>query len=138
MPGVSVNFQGVNDFRVVICNQVISGSLIGVPPAGANPSNTAARAAERGWPPRSSDTGPMGTAVVLSVPLNVHKPFVQSMNSFRSISEILLPLVFFQFFLYSTMINSTGAITYGADALFHDPQAVLREMLPSFQTMVEW
>ena len=53
-------------------------------------------------------------------PLNVHRPFVQSMNSFRSISEVLLPLVFFQFFLYSTMINSTGAITYGADALFHE------------------
>ena len=35
-------------------------------------------------------------------------------------------------------MSSTGAITYGAEALIHDPQAVRREMLPSFQMMVEW
>ncbi len=29
-------------------------------------------------------------------------------------------------------------MTYGAEALIQDPQAVRREMLPSFQTMVEW
>jgi hypothetical protein len=29
-------------------------------------------------------------------------------------------------------------MTYGADALIHEPHAVRREMLPSFQTIVEW
>jgi hypothetical protein len=59
------------------------------------------------------------------------------MNSSRVTSDILLPPVFFHLFLYNTTINSTGAITNGAEALFHEPQAVRREMFPSFQMMVE-
>ena len=38
---------------------------------------------------------------------------------------------------YRTTMSSTGAMTYGADALIHEPHAVRREMLPSFQTIVE-
>jgi hypothetical protein len=71
-------------------------------------------------------------------PLNVHNPFVQAINSSREISDMRDPLVFFHVFLYRTTINSTGEITKGADALNHDPHAVLREIFPSFQTIVVW
>src|SRR5208283_5580762 len=77
-----------------------------------------------GWPIR-----------VLRSPLNVHRPFVQSLNSPGMISDFREPLVFFHESLYNTTISSTGAITYGAEALAHDPHAVLRDILPSFQTM---
>src|SRR5690554_2992811 len=70
-------------------------------------------------------------------PLNVHTPFVHALNSSDVISDILLPLVFFHSSLYKTTINSTGAITTGAEADFQLPHAVLREMLPSFQTIVD-
>ena len=60
------------------------------------------------------------------------------MNSFREISDSPDPLVFFHESLYSTTISSNGAITYGADALSHDPHAVRRELFHSFQMMVAW
>src|SRR3989344_9193282 len=69
-------------------------------------------------------------------PLKVQTPFVQSINSCFVISFFLLP-VFFQLSLYKTKINSTGAITYGAEADINEPQAVRREILPSFQIIVE-
>ena len=59
------------------------------------------------------------------------------MKSLREISESPGP-AFFHTDLYRTTISSTGAMTYGADALIHEPQAVRREMLPSFHTIVEW
>jgi len=71
-------------------------------------------------------------------PLNVHSPFVQSMKSWRLMSEVPAPARFFHTERYSTTISSTGAITYGAEALIQDPHAVRREMLPSFHTIVEW
>ena len=77
-------------------------------------------------------TGP-GTIFFFFSPLNVHRPFVHSMNSSFEISDTHDPLVFFHDFLYSTTISSTGGITYGADALAHEPHAVLREIFPSFQ-----
>src|SRR3989344_3344529 len=71
-------------------------------------------------------------------PLKVQTPFVQSINSCLVISFSLLVPVFFQLSLYKTKINSTGAITYGAEADIKEPQAVRRDMLPSFQIIVEW
>src|SRR5512137_2153531 len=53
-------------------------------------------------------------------------------------SDLRDPLVFFQVSLYRTTTSSTGAMTYGAEALTHDPHAVLREIFPSFQIIVEW
>src|SRR3972149_2014594 len=66
-------------------------------------------------------------------PLNTQTPFVQSINSCFVISDFLLPPSFFQCFLYRITITSTGAITNGADALIHEPQAVRRDIFPSFQ-----
>jgi hypothetical protein len=60
------------------------------------------------------------------------------MKSFRRMSDFPADACFFHTDLYSTTMSSTGAITYGAEALIHDPHAVRREMLPSFHTIVEW
>src|SRR3989344_2991425 len=76
-------------------------------------------------------------APFLLCPLKVHTPFVQSINSFFVISFSLLRPVFFQLSLYKTKINSTGAITYGAEADIKEPHAVRRDILPSFQIIVE-
>src|SRR3989344_3862623 len=70
-------------------------------------------------------------------PLKVQIPFVQSINSCLVISFFLLPPVFFQLSLYKTKINSTGAMIYGAEADINEPQAVRRDMFPSFQIIVE-
>lgn len=70
-------------------------------------------------------------------PLKVQTPFVQSLNSSAVMSEIFEPFVFFHSSLYNTTISSTGAIITGADADFQLPQAVLREIFPSFQIMVD-
>src|SRR5579871_6259123 len=69
-------------------------------------------------------------------PSNSQKPLVQLMKSSRDMSEIRLPLVFFHVVLYITRITSTGEITKGAEALSHEPQAVLLEMFCSFQMIV--
>jgi hypothetical protein len=71
-------------------------------------------------------------------PLKVHIPFVQSMKSLRLMSDVPPPERFFHTDLYSTTMSSTGAMTYGADALIQEPHAVRREMLPSFHTIVAW
>jgi hypothetical protein len=71
-------------------------------------------------------------------PLNVHRPLVQSKNSWRLMVVLLVPDERFHWARYNTTMSSTGAMTKGADALIQEPHAVRREMLPSFQTIVEW
>ena len=85
----------------------------------------------------STGNGAGCPTLVFFSPLNVHRPFVHAMNSSFVMSDSREPLVFFHAFLYRTTISSTGAITYGAEALNHEPHAVRREMFPSFQIMVE-
>src|SRR3990170_8717051 len=79
-----------------------------------------------GWPTR-----------FLLSPLKFQTPFVHSIKSLRVTSDFPL-CVFFHVFLYKTIMTSTGAITKGADALSHDPQAVRRDIFCSFQIIVEW
>ena len=71
-------------------------------------------------------------------PLKVQTPCVQDINSSLTMSDCFEPLIFFQLSLYSTTINSTGAITYGQEALNQDPQADDLEIFPSFHIIVEW